>query len=151
MSTWTNVPDSVLEPGDPIRSVDIIAIKNNIIAVPGGAAGAPRIVDAALGTTVTSAGTNWVLARNAGATHYAVGTYTTVMIPAITGGYAGVTYAAGTNVAGSNLRPTDIPGYGATIDFGGALSGTWKIMSHRVSKSAGGAQNSTIGIALRIA
>jgi len=29
MSTFTNVPDSVLEPGDPIRSVDIIAIKNN--------------------------------------------------------------------------------------------------------------------------
>jgi hypothetical protein len=29
MAIWTNVPDSVLEPGDPIRSVDIIAIKEN--------------------------------------------------------------------------------------------------------------------------
>jgi hypothetical protein len=30
MASYTNVPDSVLEPGDPIRSVDIIAIKDNI-------------------------------------------------------------------------------------------------------------------------
>jgi hypothetical protein len=29
MTTFTVVPDSVLEPGDPIRSVDIIAIKEN--------------------------------------------------------------------------------------------------------------------------
>jgi len=29
MTIFTTVPDSVLEPGDPIRSVDIIAIKNN--------------------------------------------------------------------------------------------------------------------------
>jgi hypothetical protein len=31
MATWTNVPNSVLEPGDPIRSVDIIAIKENAV------------------------------------------------------------------------------------------------------------------------
>jgi hypothetical protein len=36
MSTFTNVPDSVLEPGDPIRSVDIIAIKNNAIFLKDG-------------------------------------------------------------------------------------------------------------------
>jgi hypothetical protein len=30
MASYTFVPDSVLEPGDPIRSVDIIAIKDNI-------------------------------------------------------------------------------------------------------------------------
>jgi hypothetical protein len=33
MTTFTNVPDNVLEPGDPIRSVDIIAIKDNTIAL----------------------------------------------------------------------------------------------------------------------
>jgi len=31
MAIWTNVPDSNLEPGDPIRSVDIIAIKENAV------------------------------------------------------------------------------------------------------------------------
>jgi len=31
MTTFTNIPSTDLEPGDPIRSVDIIAIKNNTI------------------------------------------------------------------------------------------------------------------------
>jgi len=31
MTTWTNVSSTVLEPGDPIRSVDIIAIKENTV------------------------------------------------------------------------------------------------------------------------
>ena len=44
MATWTDVSSTVLEPGDPIRSVDIIAIKEKIIAVPEGVTGAPRIV-----------------------------------------------------------------------------------------------------------
>lgn len=43
MATWTNVPDSNLEPGDPIRSVDIIAIKDNVTALAEGASGAPEI------------------------------------------------------------------------------------------------------------
>jgi hypothetical protein len=43
MATWTNVLDSNLEPGDPIRSVDIIAIKDNTTALAEGATGAPEI------------------------------------------------------------------------------------------------------------
>jgi hypothetical protein len=43
MAIWTNVPDSNLEPGDPIRSVDIIAIKDNTTALAEGASGAPEI------------------------------------------------------------------------------------------------------------
>lgn len=43
MATWTNVLDSNLEPGDPIRSVDIIAIKDNTTALAEGASGAPEI------------------------------------------------------------------------------------------------------------
>ena len=48
MATWTNVSNTVLEPGDPIRSVDIIAIKENIIALSEGASGAPKILTAAI-------------------------------------------------------------------------------------------------------
>ena len=48
MSTWTAIPTSVLEVGQPIRSIDIIALRDNILAVPAGAAGAPRVVTAAL-------------------------------------------------------------------------------------------------------
>ena len=40
---WTTVPDTNLEPGKPIRSIDIIAIKDSAEAIAGGATGAPRI------------------------------------------------------------------------------------------------------------
>lgn len=125
MSTWTNVPDSVLEPGDPIRSVDIIAIKNNIIAVPGGATGAPRIADAALGTTVTSAGTNWVLARTAAASVGAVGTYAFLRSNNTT------TVSPGGTKAGSNLRYSGVRFQGQGTALGpidSAPSGTWRCM-----------------------
>ena len=46
--TWTTIPTSVLEVDQPIRSIDIIALRDNILAVPGAAAGAPRVVARAL-------------------------------------------------------------------------------------------------------
>lgn len=48
MAVWTDVSSTVLEPGDPIRSVDIIAIKENITALSEGADGAPKISRLAL-------------------------------------------------------------------------------------------------------
>lgn len=43
MTDWTNIADSVLEPGDPVRSVDIIALRDNPIAIAEGASGAPEM------------------------------------------------------------------------------------------------------------
>lgn len=43
MATWTTIPDSVLEPGKPARSVDALALRDNAIAIAEGAPGAPRI------------------------------------------------------------------------------------------------------------
>lgn len=43
MAEWTDVPNSNLEAGKPGRSTDIIAIKENIIALSEGAAGAPQM------------------------------------------------------------------------------------------------------------
>lgn len=43
MATWTNIPDSVLEPGKPARSVDALALRDNPIAIAEGAAGAPKV------------------------------------------------------------------------------------------------------------
>ena len=56
MSTWTAIPTSVLEVGQPIRSIDIIALRDNILAVPAGAAGAPRVQGAALANPLTMPG-----------------------------------------------------------------------------------------------
>lgn len=43
MATWTSIPDSVLEPGKPVRSVDALALRDNAIAIAQGAEGAPRV------------------------------------------------------------------------------------------------------------
>jgi hypothetical protein len=41
--TWTNIPDTNIEPGKPVRSIDMIAMRDNISALANGDAGAPRI------------------------------------------------------------------------------------------------------------
>ena len=61
MASWTNVPDSNLEPGKPGRSVDIIAIRDNITAAFEKAPGAPvlandYIVEAMISPGAVSAG-----------------------------------------------------------------------------------------------
>ena len=44
MADWTTIPDSSIEPGKPIRSIDGLALRDNPIAIAEGAAGAPRIL-----------------------------------------------------------------------------------------------------------
>jgi hypothetical protein len=46
--TWTNIPDTNIEPGKPVRSIDMIAMRDNIPALANGDAGAPRIKTAAI-------------------------------------------------------------------------------------------------------
>jgi len=43
MADWTTIPDSSIEPGKPIRSIDGLALRDNPIAIAEGAVGAPRI------------------------------------------------------------------------------------------------------------
>ena len=130
MATWTTIPDSSIEPGKPIRSIDGIALRDNPIAIAEGATGAPRIEDAALDTTVTNAGRDWVLARTAAAGVGAVGTYaflassnTTQVSPGSTKAgsnlfYAGV-FSSSTNFFG-NVEGTGISSP--------AVAGTWRCM-----------------------
>ncbi len=59
MATWTTIPDSSLEPGKPIRSIDALALRDNPQAIAEGATSAPRILLGALevlaaGTTIRS-------------------------------------------------------------------------------------------------
>jgi hypothetical protein len=46
--TWTNIPDTNIEPGKPVRSIDMIAMRDNIPALANGDAGAPRITSKAI-------------------------------------------------------------------------------------------------------
>ena len=54
MAVWTDISDAVLEPGKPIRSVDGIALRENPKAIAEGAAGAPKIQEAALDASVVT-------------------------------------------------------------------------------------------------
>ena len=44
MADWTTIPDSSIEPGKPIRSIDGLALRDNPVAITEGATGAPRII-----------------------------------------------------------------------------------------------------------
>ena len=149
MSTWTNVTDTVLEPGQPIRSVDIIALKNNIIAVPGGAANAPRvqtaaIQDAAVTTAKLATGermtTANVLARTAGASVGAVGTY------GLMRSFSGSALDEGSTVAGSSLAFTNA----SDSNRSGTQSGTWRCMGRTIADTATFARPLATTVFLRI-
>ena len=43
MAIWTTIPDSSVEPGKPIRSIDTLALRDNPVAIAEGAAGAPKV------------------------------------------------------------------------------------------------------------
>ena len=155
MATWTNIPDSNIEPGKPIRSIDGLALRDNPIAIAEGASGAPRIEDAALDTTVTSAGTDWVLARTAGASVGAVGTYALLGRSATDGQFSlgqtlagsGLRYFAARSTAGSSFS-ADLPTGTTSAPYrgnGGTPAGTWRAMCN-----GNGGTGANGGVFLRI-
>jgi hypothetical protein len=54
---WTNIGDTFLEPGKPVRSADLIALRDNPIAIAAGAAGAPKIIAGAILSSPGAIGT----------------------------------------------------------------------------------------------
>ena len=136
MTDFVTRDDDNLGVGRILTSPTMYALYENLIATAQGAAGAPRIEDAALDATVTTAGTDWVLARNAGAATGVVGAY---MI-----GWNSTTtnVAPGGTLAGSNIRVADTdlaPSVFETRSSSDAsfptnnsttLSGTWRAMAN---------------------
>jgi len=57
-ATWTDIPDSRLEPGKPARSVDALALRDNPVAIAERATGAP-IVQVPVLAKLTAASGNW--------------------------------------------------------------------------------------------
>ena len=122
MADWTTIPDESLEPGKPIRSVDGLTLRDNPVAIAEGAAGAPRVEDAALSTTATSAGEQWVADRinlNVGE----VGTYAFLITTRLGSGG----YEHGDTEDGGDLR------YSSADNTLGAVVGagtTWQCMGY---------------------
>ena len=151
MATWTTIPDSSLEPGKPIRSIDALALRDNPVAIAEGASGAPRIAAAALQTGTNEL--NWVLYRTAGASVGAVGTY------AFLGSTNTTAVTPGSTKAGSSLRYAGIYRDNATWNGGAttvggskavttAPAGTWMCMGYDGSSPIGGGENSHFGATL---
>lgn len=147
MATWTTIPDSSLEPGKPIRSIDTLALRDNPVAIAEGQSGAPKIEDVALSSSATAVGQLWVnsrlrvedvLHRNSLASVGAVGTY------AFLGETSFTTTEAGATRAGSSLRYAGIAG---SATFASATSnavavgssatpaGTWRAMGRALASS----------------
>ena len=155
MATWTNIPDSSIEPGKPIRSIDGIALRDNPIAIAQGASGAPRvqtggIQDGAVTTAKIADGNvtavklatgtperDWVLARTASAGVGAVGTYAFLTVINLI-----QSLPAGTTLPGSFLGYSNAgAGIGAT-----AGAGTWRLMGQITTNT----QSSNTSLWLRI-
>lgn len=116
MADYRTIDDAEVDPDAPLTSSLGYAFRDNPIAIAEGATGAPRIQDGALDTSVTGAGTTWVMnriiPRNAGG----IGTY----VLAITGG--GSTVSINSTVSGGSLQPADASGGSS-----GSLTGTWRL------------------------
>ena len=135
MATWTTITDAILEPGKPIRSVDGLALRDNVTALAEGAAGAPKIqnaamdtnsvdnanvVDATLGAEKFQTGTterDWVMGRTSNAAGGAVDTYAFARVE------AGFAPGFGGSISGSVLSPSNV-----AVNSSGSVSGTWRCM-----------------------
>ena len=135
MAIWKDITDAALEPGKPIRSVDGLALRDNVTALAEGAAGAPKIQNAAMGTnSVDNAnvvnsnigaekfqtGTterDWVLGRTSDAGAGAVGTY----------GFFLKT-SSGTSSPGSTISGSSLSWSNGGGNNSGSPSGTWRCM-----------------------
>ena len=150
MATWTEIPQDALNPDSPARAIDAQALRDNPIAIAEGAAGAPKITDAALDVgNETETGTSWVLERISGASAGALGTYAFAWLDS-----QDTPPAFGATVSGGSLRPagfTQDDGvstfsnrtrfretdeiYGSAGTDAPTLSGTWRCMGEAIQDS----------------
>ena len=120
MTAWTNIPNSSLESGAPIRAVDGVAFRDNPIAIAEGALGAPRV--------------DPILAMEHQGAVGAVGTYAFCKFHTPLND---TDYAPGATVAGSSLRYAGIKQFntpsisdGATLISTVVPTGTWRCMGY---------------------
>lgn len=121
MTAYTTITDAETDPEAPLTSILAKKWRDNPIAITEGSSGAPKIQDAALDSTVTTAGTTWVNARIAGSSNGSIGTYALLSNQST----AANNITAGTNIAGSSLRYTSASGNNS-----GTPAGTWKSMGY---------------------
>ncbi len=144
---WTTIPDSALQPGAPVRSLDGLSLRDNPIAIAQGLSGAPKVETDALDIDAVLEAT----ARDY--TFGALGTHCLAFHSS-----SDIQIVAGTTYSGSNLRPAGLSSGGGGLTasaltyasgstlFAGAgtnvstLSGTWMALGTSVATGTGFAE-----------
>ena len=137
MTTFTTIPNSSLEPGKPIRSIDGLALRDNPIAMFEGDPSAPKLQTPAIqdgAVTLAKFASGAVLSACAQASVGAVGTYALLFYQATFS-----TLVPGSTAAGSSLRyaATAFSTTGLSQIYSSAPSGTWRLMGYAVPFSYG--------------
>lgn len=110
MADWFDIPDTAIDPDAPLTSQLAYAWRDNCIAIAGGASGAPRVQESAIGSWFTTLG---------GEKTYA---FLAMEVP------NGTSVAAGDTRSGSVLR---YAGEGPSgVVYSGTPSGTWRLMGY---------------------
>ena len=122
---WTNLEYAV---GAPATALHFERWFRNPVAIAQGAIGAPRIEDAALSTTITFTGVDWVSKRAAAAPAGYLGQQCFMSHQGETSG----TYVPGDTTAGSNLKFTS----GGVVSTS-ATSGTWMCCGYCITNNIG--------------
>lgn len=129
MTTYVSIASTQTDPYAPLDSPLMKALAENPTAITEGASGAPRIDDAALGSTATNTGRDWILARLA---LMATNTVGSLAFAATQNSPTAVNF--GSTIAGSSLVPVGFQN-GAPVDNGGALSGTWMALGYKPARA----------------
>jgi len=134
MADWTNIQNANIEPGAPALSSVAFAFRDNPVAIAEGAAGAPRVQNAAIANSAVTTlkletaermTTANVASNTAGLGRGAVGSY--AFLALVSGGSSG-----GDTKAGSGLSYASATSEGG-VSSTGSPSGTWRNMGNTLS------------------
>lgn len=135
MTTYVAIPNGDIDQDSPVTQPLFTALRDNPIAMFEGDPTAPKLADAALGSTVTAAGQTWVNARLtvagvtaqiAGSSAGAVGTYVYACHVTVNNDML-----AGATISGAALRYSGILDSAVGIyTAGSTLAGTWRVMGN---------------------
>lgn len=118
MATWTDIPDSNFDPGQPIRSVDGLALRDNVTALAERASGAPWLNGIGAIEIITASG-NWV--APAGVTRVEV----TIIGGGGGGGNTATNGGAGGSSTGFSITANGgVGGRGSGVGGGGGAGGS---------------------------
>ena len=145
MTAYTAITNGEIDQDSPGTQPLFTSLRDNPIAISEGSAGAPKILDAALGPTATNTGRNWILARLA---LMAIDTVGSLVYAATQNSITAVNF--GSTIAGSSLVPVGFQN-GGPFSSGAALSGTWMALGYKPARAGNVPGNLESTLFIRVA